>query len=173
MFSGIILSIFFYLEKTAKPNIAILGLSKNHRFINLIRSPDLKECPQLKIVRIDGSIYFGALEVISEFFNILYEEGEKKHLLVVSSGINFIDLAGATWLSYEVKKWQERGGGIYFSGLKIVSQEVLTKGGFKDQIGAENFYVDKPAAISGIFDRLDKEVCANCKVRIFHECNDS
>jgi len=173
LFSGIILSIFFYLEKTAKPNIAVLGLSKNHRFVNLIRSPDLKECPQLKIVRIDGSIYFGALEVISEFFNILYEEGEKKHLLVVSSGINFIDLAGATWLSYEVKKWQERGGGIYFSGLKIVSQEVLTKGGFRDQIGAENFYVDKPTAISSIFDRLDKEICDTCKVRIFHECNNS
>ena len=170
LFSGIGLSLFFYLEKTAKPNIAILGTTKTHRFINVIRDPDVQECPQLKIVRIDGSIYFGALEVVSEFFSNLYEKGEVKHVLIVAKGINFIDLAGATWLSYEAQKWQERGGGIYFSGLKIVSQRILKKGGFRDKIGEENFYVDKPSAINDIFSKLDKDICANCKVRIFHEC---
>jgi SulP family sulfate permease len=170
LFTGIGLSLFFYLEKTAKPNIAILGTTKVHRFINIIRNPEVKECPQLKIVRIDGSIYFGALEVVSDFFNNLYEQGEVKHVLVVAKGINFIDLAGATWLAYEVKRWQERGGGIYFSGLKIVSQQIMIKGGFTEKIGEENFYVDKPTAISQIFLKLDKEICANCKVRIFHEC---
>lgn len=170
LFTGIGLSLFFYLEKTAKPNIAILGTTKVHRFINIIRNKEVKECPQLKIVRIDGSIYFGALEVVSDFFNNLYEEGEVKHVLVVAKGINFIDLAGATWLEYEVKRWQKRGGGIYFSGLKIVSQQIMIKGGFMEKIGEENFYVDKADAISQIFLKLDKEICANCKVRIFHEC---
>lgn len=170
LFSGILLSIFFYLEKTAKPNIAILGLNDNHRFINIIRSPKVKECPQLKMVRIDGSIYFGALEAVSEFFNNLYEEGEVKHVLIVARGINFIDLAGATWLAYEAKKWQERGGGIYFSGLKLVSQRVLKKGGFREDIGEEFFYADKPTAIRGIYAKLDKNICENCKVRIFYEC---
>jgi len=170
LFTGIGLSLFFYLEKTAKPNIAILGTTKVHRFINIIRNKEVKECPQLKIVRIDGSIYFGALEVVSDFFNNLYEEGEVKHVLIVAKGINFIDLAGATWLEYEVKRWQERGGGIYFSGLKIVSQQIMIKGGFMKKIGEENFYIDKDDAISQIFLKLDKEICANCKVRIFHEC---
>ncbi len=170
LFTGIGLSLFFYLEKTAKPNIAILGTTKVHRFINIIRNPDVKECPQLKIVRIDGSIYFGALEVVSDFFNNLYEQGEVKHVLIVAKGINFIDLAGATWLAYEVNRWQDRGGGIYFSGLKIVSQQIMIKGGFMEKIGKENFYVDKPTAISQLFLKLDKEICANCKVRIFHEC---
>lgn len=129
LFSGIGLSLFFYLEKTAKPNIAILGTTKTHRFVNIIRDPNVKECPQLKIVRIDGSIYFGALEVVSEFFANLYEKGEVKHVLIIAKGINFIDLAGATWLAYEAKKWQDNGGGMYFSGLKIVSQEILKKEG--------------------------------------------
>jgi len=170
LFSGIGLSLFFYLEKTAKPNIAILGTTKVHRFINVIRDPEVKECPQLKIVRIDGSIYFGALEVVSEFMGNLYDKGEVKHVLIIAKGINFIDLAGATWLAYEAKKWQKRGGGIYFSGLKIVSQQILKKGGFRDEIGEENFYPDKPTAIREIYAKLDKKVCDNCKVRIFHEC---
>ena len=99
---------FFYLEKTAKPNIAVMGLDKNHMFINVIRQPDIKECPQLKIIRIDGSIYFGALEVISDFFNALYEKNEVKNVLIIAKGINFIDLAGATWLSHEVQKWKDK-----------------------------------------------------------------
>lgn len=170
LFSGIGLSLFFYLEKTAKPNIAILGTTKAHRFINIIRNPEVKECPQLKIVRIDGSIYFGALEVVSEFFSNLYEKGEVKHVLIIAKGINFIDLSGASWLAYEAKKWQNRGGGLYFSGLKIVSQQILKKGGFRKEIGEENFYPDKPSAISDIYSKLDKNICETCKVRIFHEC---
>lgn len=170
LFSGIILSLFFYLERTAKPNIAILGASNNHRFINILRDSETKTCPQLKMVRIDGSIYFGALEVVSEFFNNLYEKEEVFHVLIISKGINFIDLAGATWLSHEVQKWQERGGGIYFSGLKNVSQQTLKKGGFRDEIGVENFYEDKLTAIKEIYSKLDKNICESCEMRIFHEC---
>jgi len=170
LFSGIILSLFFYLEKTAKPNIAILGTTSKHRFVNIIRDPEVKECPQLKIVRIDGSLYFGALEVVSEYFSNLYEKGEVKHVLIIAKGINFVDLAGATWLANEAEKWRQNGGGIYFSGLKIVSQEILRKGGFRKEIGEENFYMDKRTAIKDIFEKLDKNICENCKVRIFHEC---
>jgi len=170
LFLGIALSLFFYLERTAKPNIAILGVSKIHRFINVVRDSEIKVCPQLKIVRIDGSIYFGALEVVSDFFNNLYEKGEIKHVLIVANGVNFIDLAGATWLSHEAYKWQERGGGIYFSGLKIVSQQILKKGGFRDEIGEENFYVDKKDAINAIYKKLDRNICETCEARIFHEC---
>ncbi|MEN8124221.1 MAG: SulP family inorganic anion transporter [Bacteroidota bacterium] len=170
LFLGIALSLYFYLEKTAKPNIAILGSSKNNRFINIIRGPNTKECPQLKIIRIDGSIYFGALEVVSDFFNTLYDKNEVKHVLVVSKGVNFIDLTGATWLAHEADKWKKRGGGIYFSGLKIVSQQILKKGGFRNQIGIENFFPDKRTAINHIYKKLDMDICTECKERIFSEC---
>jgi len=172
LFSGIALSLFFYLEKTAKPNIAILGSSKTHRFVNVIRDTEIKTCPQLKIIRIDGSIYFGALEVVDEFFNTLFEKEDPKNVLIIANGINFIDLAGATWLTHEVLKWQERGGGIYFSGLKIVSQQILKKGGFRDEIGEENFFHDKKEAIQSIYKKLDMKVCQDCTSRIFHECDD-
>ena len=172
LFLGIALSLFFYLERTAKPNIAILGSSKTHRFINVVRDSEIKMCPQLKIVRIDGSIYFGALEVVDDFFNTLYDKEEPKHVLIIANGINFIDLAGATWLTHEVLKWQERGGGIYFSGLKIVSQQILKKGGFRNEIGEENFYDDKKDAIHAIYKKLDMEACKGCTSRIFYECDD-
>jgi len=170
LFSGIILSLFFYLEKTAKPNIAEMGISKNRTFINLIRDSSIKECPQLKIVRIDGSIYFGAIEVLSDYFTELYKKEETFNVLIIGGGVNFIDLAGAEWITNEVIKWQKRGGGIYFSGLKMVSQSILTKGGFRKIIGLENFFKDKNSAIQMIYGKLDKNICESCTARIFHEC---
>ena len=170
--AGILTSLFFYLEKTSKPNIAVLGLNEENRFINLIREMGLKECPQLKIIRIDGSLYFGAVEGISDYFSRLFENGDYKHIVVIAEGINFVDLAGAEWLTHEVKKWKDRGGGIYFVGLKRISQEVLIRGGFIDKIGSENFFPDKGRAIAEIYNRLDKQICKNCQVKAFKECNE-
>jgi len=89
---------------------------------------------------------------------------------VISNGINFIDLAGAEWLTHEVKKWKARGGGIYFAGLKIISQDVLKKGGFVATIGEENFFRDKKTAIHKIYEKLDKNICSTCSVKAFEEC---
>ncbi len=168
---GIALSLFFYLERTSKPNIAELGVSENHRFINIIRKNNAKECPQLKMVRIDGSLYFGAIEMVSDYFSDLYDEGEILYVLIISKGINFIDLAGAEWLTHEAEKWKARGGGIYFSGLKLISQNVLIKGGFKDKIGRDHFFHDKKTAVYEIYNKLDKNICSTCETRVFNECN--
>ena len=170
LFSGILISLFFYLERTSKPNIAIFGKNSAKKFINVIRDETAQECPQLKIIRIDGSIYFGAVNGISKYFSELYDSNERKHLLLIANGVNFIDLAGAEWISREAIKWKIRGGGIYFVGLKIISQDILEKGGFLNIIGKENFFKDKNTAISQIFNKLNKNKCLECEVKLFNEC---
>ena len=167
---GILASLFFYLERTSHPNIATLALDKNHRFTNIIRSDDLKVCPQLEIVRFDGSIYFGAIESIADFFSRCYDKKEVKNVLLVADGVNFIDLAGAEWLTHEALKWQERGGGIHIVGLKLTAQSVLIKGGFIDKIGPQYFHKNKRSAIEKIYQTLDKSICETCQVKAFYEC---
>jgi SulP family sulfate permease len=173
LFLGILISLFFYLEKTSKPNIAIVGKTNDNKFINIIRDETAEECPQLKMIRIDGSIYFGAVEGISNYFANLYEKNEQKHLLILANGINFIDIAGAEWITQESLKWQKRGGGIYFVGLKMISQDILIKGGFIEKIGKENFFTNKNTAIATIYNKLDFNVCLNCDFTIFNECRKS
>ena len=170
LFLGILISLFFYLEKTSKPNIAVFGKNNEDKFINIIRDETAKECPHLKMIRIDGSLYFGAVEGISNYFADLYKESKQQHLLIISNGINFIDVAGAEWITQETLKWQKRGGGIYFVGLKIISQDILLDGGFANAIGFHNFFKNKNLAISTIYKNLDKDVCENCSVKLFAEC---
>ena len=169
LLAGIITSFFFYMERTSKPNIAVLGADKNKRFINIIRDDDVKECSNLKIVRIDGSLYFGSIEKISNYFSKLYEDNEVQHVLIAADGINFIDLAAAEWLTNEIKKWQKNRGGIYFAGLKLISQDVLKKGGFLDKMGNNIFYKEKRDAIHEIHQKITKP----CKEKVFDECKTS
>ena len=166
LLAGILTSFFFYMERTSKPNIAEIGLDKDKKFVNLIRDDEALECSNLKIVRIDGSLYFGSIEKISSYFSFLYEENEIQYVLIAADGINFIDLAAAEWITNEIKKWQQNRGGIYFSGLKMVSQDVFQKGGFVDKVGNNIFFKDKKTAIAEIHKKID----IPCEVKVFNEC---
>lgn len=164
---GVFISFFFYMERTSKPNIAVLALDSQRRLINKIRDKDAVECSSIKIVRIDGSLYFGSIEKISDFFTNSYEHDKIQRVLIVAEGINFIDLGAAEWLTYEVLKWQKNRTGIYIVGLKLISQDVLKKGGFIEKMGHNIFFKDKKTAIA----EIHKKIKTPCKVKIFNECN--
>ena len=166
LLAGILTSFFFYMERTSKPNIAVLGIDKNRNLINMIRDKDALECSNLKIVRIDGSLYFGSIEKISAYFSKLYEENDIQYVLIAADGINFIDLAAAEWLTNEIIKWQKNRGGIFIAGLKLISQDVLLKGGFIDKIGKNILFTDKKYAIAEIHKLINKP----CRIKAFDEC---
>ncbi len=176
VFIGVITSLVFYLQQTSTPNVATMAPDAEHptrRLTYLIRK-DLPECPQIKIIRIDGSIFFGSIAHISSKINKISDEvgPNTKFLLIDAKGVNFIDVAGCEWVVQEAKKWEEKGGGLYFTGLKRISQVSLIKGGFKHKIGDEHFYHSKKEAINVIYKKLDRRICASCENRIFEECKE-
>ncbi len=163
---GITASLIFYLDRTSKPNIATLAINKDRKLINSVRDKKALECSTLKIVRIDGSLYFGSIEKISNFFSLVYKKNKVENILIAADGINFIDLAAAEWLTNEILTWQQNRGGIYISGLKLISQEVLKKGGFIDKIGHDIFFPDKKIAIAAIHKKYNTP----CEIKAFEEC---
>ena len=52
------------------------------------------------------------------------------HILIVASGINFIDLAGAEALVTENNRLKQQNGGLYFVGLKSSVYEFAAKSCF-------------------------------------------
>jgi SulP family sulfate permease len=178
VFVGVMFSLIFYLQRTSSPNVAVLAPDPDNsqrRFIYTERKP-LAECPQVRILRIDGSIFFGSINHISSEIRRLtdVEEGDGvcRHLLIIAKGINFIDVAGAEWCVQEARRWEEKGGGMYFSGLKLIAQDTLIRGGFKASIGEDHFFATKQEAVTAIIRRMDMDVCRTCQARIFLECSE-
>jgi len=171
IYVGVLLSLVLYLQRTSHPRI--IGLapdpSRPKRYLNSTDKHQLPECPQLKILRIDGSLFFGAVDHVQNALREL-SELDWKHILIISDSINFIDVAGAMMLAQEARRLRRQGGGLYLCGLKGSAKTVLSRGGYDDIIGEENLFASKQEAIGRIFQRLDHDRCRICPWRIFREC---
>ena len=173
IYVGVILSLLLYLNRTSHPHFTILAPdpgSDRRSFINITRKP-VDECPQLKMIRIDGSLFFGAVDHFSqELRAITRKTPEQAHLLIVGSGINFIDVAGCEALANEAHRLHVNGRKLYLCSLKNEVLNTLKRGGYLQRIGEENVFASKLDAIEKIVPRLDPERCRICTVRIFREC---
>lgn len=174
IYLGVILSLIIFLARTSTPYIPELSVDEDpktgaRKLINVEKKP-LKSCPQLKIIRIDMSIYFGSIDYIQNRIQKIYEQEGIKHILIIGTGINFIDLAGAEALVSENNRLKQEGGGLYFVGIKSNVYEFIARTCFITKIGNDHFFDSKKDALHSIYGRLDKDRCASCDVRIFREC---
>lgn len=168
---GVILSLMIFLRKTSKPKLLPRVPNPNDRRRNFVTGASLPECPQLKILRLDDSLYFGSVSHVGELLRRYREHyPEQLHLLLLTKGINQIDVAGAELLIGETRERRNIGGDLYLYRLKDSATKVMDRGGYLEEIGQDNVFDSKSDAIVGIFDRLDRNICASCKNRIFNEC---
>lgn len=168
---GVMLSLVIYLSRTSRPKVLSRVPNPKHPKRAFTTDSNLSECPQLKIARIDGSLFFGAVSHVAESLRHFREQNpQQKSLLLVASGINFIDVAGAELLAQESKNYRKLGGNLYFYRIKEGVCGPLRRGDYIKEVGDENMYSSKTEAITEIFQTLDKDICARCDKRIFNEC---
>ncbi len=165
---GVMLSLGIYLSRTSRPRV--LSRVPNPKDAKRAFTTDsgLPECPQVKIIRIDGSLFFGAVDYVQQMLQRV--NPAQKHLLIVTKGVNFIDLAGGELLEQEAKERANAGGKLYLYEVKDTVCSMLTKGGFIKTIGDENIFDSKTQALTTITGALDHEICRSCRARIFREC---
>jgi len=175
IYLGILLSLVFFLAKTSTPHIPTLSmdgeLGSPDRKLTSIEQKPLKQCPQLKIIRIDMSVYFGSINHIQNRIANIVENEHIYHILIVGSGINFIDLAGVEALVTENNRLKKYQGGLYFVGLKSAVYEFAARSNFIEQLGHDHFFDNKTIAFREIFKRLDPSTCEQCNALIFKECH--
>jgi len=192
---GTLLSLAAYLWRTARPAMRTMGFDTPaspgrpedaDRSAQARRSPNeagrpfviaddnpnaLPECPQLKLLRMEGSVYFGATQHVSERLHELRAEAQpQKHLLVMAKSMNFIDVAGDELWRDELIARRRLGGDLYFHRPRPPVTELWQRSGFLDEMGRDHVFPDKRIAIATIVPRLDPGICARCTVKLFDEC---
>lgn len=175
IYLGVLLSLVIFLARTSTPEIVTLAPNvdeKNNtkKLININKKP-VNQCPQLKILRIDMSIYFGSITHIQNRLHQLIEQENIKHILIIGTGVNFIDLSGAEALVSDSNRLKAQGGGLYFAELKGSVYEFISKNCFVAKVGNRQFFDSKKDAIKTIYTRLDPSICETCTARVFSECN--
>lgn len=169
IYAGVLLSLILYLNRTAHPRIA-----------NLVPNPDISgfplmeseaDCLNLKILRIDGPLFFGAVSHVEEYLhNIDKHFNYKRDVLIVGCGINFIDVAGAEMLAREARRCRTLRANLYLCEFKPEAQQILERGGYVDIIGADNIFATQSEALSKILPKVHRLRCQKCKMPLFTDC---
>jgi SulP family sulfate permease len=176
IFVGVLASLFVYLNRTTHPHLTAVTpdpASSRRRFNAAVGNSPVPrpECPQLALMRVDGSLFFGAVEhVRDELHDLRGAQPRRRHVLLIGSGVNFVDVAGGDLLAQEARLSADAGVVLYLTGIKRLVRETLERGGFLDRFGRERVFVTKDDAIRAIYPRLDPAVCRGCTARIFNEC---
>ena len=160
---GTVLSLMAYLHRTSRPAMRTMGFDSrglDRRFVVLEHHEDaLPECPQLKLLRMEGSIYFGAAAHVAQRLHELRAAPDApRHLLVMAKSMNFIDLAGAQVWEDELAARRAMGGDLYFHRPRPEVLDMWRRTGFLDRLGADHIFPDKATALHTIYGKLDPAI---------------
>jgi sulfate permease, SulP family len=172
---GTILSLVVYLHRTSRPYMRVMGFDNTAPERPFVVRADvpapLPECPQLKMIRMEGEVYFGAVpHVADQLRDMRAAPDAAKHLLVMAKSMNFIDLPAAELWRAEMQTRRAAGGDLYFHRPRPPVLELWQRVGFTQELGADHIFPTKRIAIATIVEHLDRGVCARCQVRVFEEC---
>ena len=171
---GVVLSLMFFLRKTSKPKLESRAPDPKNFKRKFKAGNSFLECPQMKILQLDDSLYFGSVSHVGELFRRYREHyPEQKHLFLLAQGVNQVDVAGAELLVNEAKARKAIGGDMYIYQLKDSAKKVINRGGYINELNPANIFDSKEDAIISIFSRLDRSICDTCENRIFLECGSS
>jgi SulP family sulfate permease len=171
IYIGVGLSLLMYLKRTSQPSLDDVKPVPGQMPPAFSDSTGLGDCPQLKIVRINGSIFFGAANHLQEALQRIDEtEPQHTHVLLVASGINFVDLTGAHMLAQEAQRRHAMGGALYLFNLKEEPMEMLRRSGAYETIGADNFFAMGDDVMATLKGRLNQSICNRCTARVFSPC---
>ena len=173
IFFGIVLSLCLYLYRVSRPSIVASVPASEAGAYHFIDAAGHPECPQFRIVRINGSIFFGAVDYLrTGLMEIDQNNPRQKTVMILASSIVFVDVAGAEMLEQEARRRRKLGGGLYFYRCNDAIYQFLRKADKLDDIGVGGFFPAMSNWIKPIYSTLDATICRNCKVRIFSECRD-
>lgn len=130
IYAGVILSLVLYLQKTSHPLLSLVDFSKVKPVFDEGAEP-----VKLTVLRLDGSLFFGAVDHVQ---NRLAELGKGRgwqHVVLLTEGVNMIDVSGIEMLIAEKQRLQEGGGDLYLIGMKPHVRRKLRKTPYWRQLG--------------------------------------
>jgi SulP family sulfate permease len=172
VYVGVLLSIGLHLAATSHPRIH--SVVPDLQTGKMTGSAFGETCPQMDILHIDGSIFFGsATFVLDDLQRRLRNHPYTANLFIRMHRVNTIDASGMHIFEIVLDEVNRRGGALYFSGVNHKVFEVFKNSGFLKEIGETHIRSTTRAAIrQAMRESFCPVTCAACDYVIFEECPD-
>ncbi len=173
--AGVLVSFGRYLVKTSTPGVWPVIPDENfHYFVHegSWNARGGSACPQLGMIAIEGSLYFGAVHHVEEAIRANRERHPEQQLLLLRLHlVDHCDVSGIHMLEAVVRQYRERGGDVYLVGVHPDVAEMFKASGFDETIG-EDHLLQRENPVGNLFHNVfDPSVCIyECEARVFAEC---
>tara|TARA_R110000868_G_scaffold58122_2_gene179367 strand:- start:16039 stop:17784 length:1746 start_codon:yes stop_codon:yes gene_type:complete len=138
--AGVILSIGLFLFRTSRPHIAEVGLVPNTQHFRNINRHKVITDPAVLTIRIDESLYFANARYLEDYvFGRVVSVCEIKHVIMMCSAINEIDLSALESLEAINHRLHEMGIKLHLSEVKGPVMDRLKQGHFLDDLSGRVF----------------------------------
>ena len=117
--TGACLSIGIYLHRSSKPHVAVVGrVGDSEHFRNVDRF-EVKTCPHVIAMRVDENLYFSNTNFLEDsIINLIAENQQAKHLVIVCSSVNMIDASALEALDTIIDRLRHAGVTLHLAEVK-------------------------------------------------------
>ncbi len=168
--AGMIVSFARYIVRTSMP--AVYPVVPDENFQHFVLQEEQPACPQLGVISIGGSLYFGAVTHVEDIIRANLEKNHGQHYLMLRmQSVDHCDVSGIHMLESVVRLYRQRKGDVYLTGVRRAVRAQMESIGFDRFLGHDHF-LNREDAVSYLFHKvLDPSICIyECDVRVFAEC---
>lgn len=158
IYIGVLLSLMLYLNRTSRPPLVALWPGEPGWPAALSDPAEEPGGAPLTVLRLDGSIFFGAVNHLAETLQRVDEtDGTRLHVLLLAGGVNFVDFAGAQMLAAEAQRRRALGGGLYLYDVKPEVWAMLAQTGVDAVLGPAALFSAGQDAVALLRQRMDNK----------------
>jgi SulP family sulfate permease len=148
---GIISALVLYLWRTSRPRVTVVGRVGNSEHFRSVLRHDVRTCPHALAVRVDASLYFANGNAIADVLRAhVADSPDVKHVVLICSGINFIDASALETLESLVHELREAGVTFHLAEVKAPVLDRLERVEFDKRLGEGRVFLSTHQAMRAL-----------------------
>lgn len=151
---GIIASVIAIMYRISRPNLAVLGNlpgTRSYRDVDVFE--EAKLIPGILILRVDASFSYANADYLKETIIRIcdLEKNTDIHSVIIdASSVNDLDTTAVEAFFSIVDRLDERGIGLYFTGIHGSVRGVLDRSSLAARLGPDHFFLSPHRAVQFI-----------------------
>ena len=168
--TGVLISFARQLIETSKPQVQQLLPDEDYQEFS--HHPEKQTCPQLGILTVRGSLYFGATGHVEDTIREHMEAyPEQRYLLLHMQQVNRCDVSGLRMLESLVDLIRDKNGDLFLTGVHQAVWSKMRRSGFDLKLGHDHFLTESRAVEKLFYKVLDPAICIySCPNKVWAEC---
>ncbi len=176
IYLGAFFSIAIFVQKSTQPSIFFSAPQKEWHGISFrnVQRHHLKECPQIKLMRFEGHLYYASFDYLERLLRGLRRRYPlQKHWIISLSGVVDMDFSTVQFLDDAAKEQQKNGGSLKLCNPSPEQTFMIKRQQRRqDRKNRQKAFFESrwDAIATTLKDDIDLDICKTCSHRVFEEC---